>query len=128
MSDSITVGNIHNSIGAAIGRGATSIVHLTNNTLPDDDRPKAAIHLPQLAAAFTGRLTHIQAIAGGFSHSPLATRPSPLVVTQAISGLGGVGKTQAALAYAHLYRPAYDIIWQLSADNTVALDDSADWG
>ncbi len=74
MSDSITVGNIHNSIATAIGDGATAVVHILNNPLHPDDRPKAAIRLPKLAAAFTGRLSHIQAIASGFAHSPLATR------------------------------------------------------
>ncbi len=42
-------------------------------------------------------------------------------ITQAIAGLGGVGKTQLALEYCHRHRDAYDLIWWLRADEEPAL-------
>lgn len=46
------------------------------------------------------------------------------VLIQAISGLGGVGKTQLAVEYAYRYWDDYDIIWLLrSEDHTAIADD-----
>jgi tetratricopeptide (TPR) repeat protein len=39
---------------------------------------------------------------------------------QVITGLGGAGKTQAALAYAHRYAREYDYIWWIKAENDIA--------
>ena len=46
------------------------------------------------------------------------------VVTQAIAGLGGVGKTQLALEYCHRHLDAYSLIWWLVAENEVTLAES----
>ncbi len=42
-------------------------------------------------------------------------------ITQAIAGLGGVGKTQLALEYCHRHRDEYGLIWWLRADEEAAL-------
>jgi hypothetical protein len=42
-------------------------------------------------------------------------------ITQAIAGLGGVGKTQLALEYCHRHRDDYDLIGWLRADEEPAL-------
>ncbi len=46
------------------------------------------------------------------------------VVTQAIAGLGGVGKTQLALAYCYAHLDDYDLIYWLAADSETNLGDS----
>lgn len=40
---------------------------------------------------------------------------------QTLSGLGGVGKSQLALAYAHAHKTAYDLVWWLPAEPEAAL-------
>ena len=58
--------------------------------------------------------------------APAAWRPaSPLT----IHGLGGVGKTQVALEYAHRFRADYDIIWWMNCGQAQYVDASlADLG
>ncbi|WP_420628166.1 tetratricopeptide repeat protein [Candidatus Leptofilum sp.] len=45
----------------------------------------------------------------------------PVAVTQAVAGLGGVGKTQLALAYCYRHLNDYDLIQWLRADDAVTL-------
>ena len=111
-NDEINVGNISHSQNIAIGRNAQVIVY-------PDYRPDAVYNLPPPNPHFVGRVDQLEMIAANF-----ASAANPLVVTQAIAGLGGVGKTQLALAYAHRHKAAYDLIWQLPANEPAALDDA----
>lgn len=67
---------------------------------------------------FTGRVDLLEQIEQTLSGGQTA------VVTQAISGLGGVGKTQLALAYCYTQLDKYDLIYWLAADNETSLTDS----
>jgi hypothetical protein len=59
--------------------------------------------------AFTGRDAILEAL-----RERLLARMT--AVPSALVGLGGVGKTQIALEYAHRFAADYDIVWWISAD------------
>ena len=62
------------------------------------------INLPQSNDYFTGRTEELSQL-----HSRLTTG-NRAAVTQAISGLGGVGKISLAIAYAYPYEKDYDYV------------------
>lgn len=45
----------------------------------------------------------------------------PTALTQAITGLGGIGKTQIALEYAYRYAADYEIIWWIRSEESETL-------
>jgi hypothetical protein len=64
---------------------------------------------------FTGRDGEIEQL-----HARLARGE----VTQAVTGLGGIGKTQIAVHYAHRYRREYGYVFWIPADTAGQLDDA----
>jgi tetratricopeptide (TPR) repeat protein len=64
---------------------------------------------------FTGRQELLESL-----HSTLMSG-KPAALTQAIAGLGGVGKTQMALEYAYRYRSEYDVVWWVRAEESATL-------
>jgi tetratricopeptide (TPR) repeat protein len=49
------------------------------------------------------------------------TSGHPAALTQSLSGLGGVGKTQLAVEYANRYATEYDVVWWMVAEEPAAL-------
>jgi hypothetical protein len=62
-------------------------------------------------AAFTGRGEALERLRDQLAGSG-QTGPRP----QVLHGLGGVGKTQVALEYAHRFKADYDLVWWVSAE------------
>ena len=69
-------------------------------------------NVPSRNADFTGRDGTLQRL-----HDELARDGTAVVTTRAFYGLGGVGKTQVALEYAHRYRADYGLVWWVPAEH-----------
>lgn len=79
---------------------------------------KLSRNAPQQNPFFTGRRDTLNAL-----HNALQTGDATLVPTaQALSGLGGIGKTQTAAAYAHEYRNDYNGIYWVTANSVEDLN------
>ena len=66
--------------------------------------------IPPRNKNFTGRQRLLDDLRDGVAGQVTA------VIPQALHGMGGVGKTQVAVEYAHRYRSEYDLVWWISAD------------
>jgi tetratricopeptide (TPR) repeat protein len=74
-------------------------------------------NLPARNPDFSGRGAFLQEL-----HETLTSGGQAAVVQAAtVHGLGGVGKTQLALEYAHRYATDYDVIWWIPAEQPVAI-------
>jgi tetratricopeptide (TPR) repeat protein len=78
--------------------------------------PPAIWNVPYLRnPLFTGREDLLAALHGA------RTDAQPRVLTQALRGLGGVGKTQLALEYAYRYGGTYRLVWWVRAEDPTTL-------
>jgi hypothetical protein len=76
---------------------------------------RVRFNLPLMGAHFTGRDAELDAIDEALGVADRA------VVTQAITGLGGVGKSQIAVRYVHQRADEYDIVaWIRAEDGGIA--------
>src|SRR3954471_22327666 len=79
--------------------------------------PTLAVHnLPPTNPDFVGREEALKEL-----RQLLISGSGPAVLTQAITGLGGIGKTQTALAYAHRHLADYQLVWWLHAETAATL-------
>ncbi|GAA3834397.1 hypothetical protein GCM10022226_64730 [Sphaerisporangium flaviroseum] len=65
-----------------------------------------AWNAPNRNAGFTGRNSVLDALRDQIVNGP-----------QALHGMGGVGKTQVALEYAHRFMADYDVVWWIAAEH-----------
>ncbi|MER5865059.1 FxSxx-COOH system tetratricopeptide repeat protein [Kitasatospora sp. NPDC002040] len=70
--------------------------------------------VPGRNPSFTGRDLVLEELRESLVGGPTVVLPSP----QTLYGLGGVGKTQLALEYAHRYMFHYDLVWWIDAEQT----------
>ena len=66
----------------------------------------AGVEGPARNASFTGRNNVLEHL-----HDQLIGSSTAVVLPVALHGLGGVGKTQVALEYAHRFKADYDLVW-----------------
>jgi tetratricopeptide (TPR) repeat protein len=90
---------------------------------PGGDRAQVQ-NIPTRNVNFTGRDKDLREL-----RDELRTRRVAVFQPLTIYGLGGVGKTQVALEYAHRFRADYDIIWWMDCGQAQYVDASlADLG
>ena len=90
---------------------------------PGGDRPQI-LNILARNVNFTGRDEDLREL-----REELRSRGVTVVLPLTIQGLGGVGKTQLALEYAHRFRADYDIIWWMNCGQAQYVDASlADLG
>jgi DNA-binding SARP family transcriptional activator/Tfp pilus assembly protein PilF len=78
--------------------------------------PQRISNLPSRNPVFSGREAILAELEGALTEP--TTRPPPRVV--ALYGLGGTGKSQTALEYAHRHTADYDLVWEAPAVEPVA--------
>ncbi|MEV6984427.1 FxSxx-COOH system tetratricopeptide repeat protein [Sphaerisporangium sp. NPDC051017] len=69
-------------------------------------------NVPTRNAAFTGRNAVLEKL-----RDQIVGGSKTVVLPQALYGLGGVGKTQVALEYAHRFMADYDVVWWIPAEH-----------
>jgi Domain of unknown function (DUF4062)/Tetratricopeptide repeat/NB-ARC domain len=73
-------------------------------------------NVPNRNADFTGRESILERL-----HTELTGDGTAVVLARAVYGLGGVGKTQVALEYAHRYQTDYHLIWWINAEQSLQI-------
>jgi hypothetical protein len=73
-------------------------------------------NVPNRNADFTGRGTILDRL-----HDELTGDGTAVVLARAVYGLGGVGKTQVALEYAHRFKSDYHLIWWVNAEQPLEI-------
>jgi tetratricopeptide (TPR) repeat protein len=73
-------------------------------------------NVPNRNADFTGREVILEKL-----HDDLAGDGRAVVLARAVYGLGGVGKTQLVLEYAHRFQADYDLIWWIDAEQPLEI-------
>ncbi|WP_433148587.1 FxSxx-COOH system tetratricopeptide repeat protein [Actinomadura nitritigenes] len=100
----------------ALGRPGQAMEHASEHSRVGPRFPGAARTAPPVwnvdrrNAVFTGRGRLLEQL-----RDQLLGSTQRVVLPQALHGLGGVGKTQVALEYAHRFKADYDLVWWVSA-------------
>jgi len=74
-------------------------------------------NVPVRNPSFTGRLEMLSRL-----RHQLGGDSATVILPVALHGLGGVGKTQLALEFAHRFKAAYDLVWWVDAEQLELID------
>ncbi|MFF7452817.1 FxSxx-COOH system tetratricopeptide repeat protein [Kitasatospora sp. NPDC008115] len=77
-----------------------------------DGRP-AVQKVPPRLPTFTGRMRLLEAVRDGFT--------ADAAPVQVLYGIGGVGKSQAAIEYAHRFAAGYDVLWWVPSQQSAVI-------
>ncbi|MCA1694638.1 MAG: TIR domain-containing protein, partial [Actinobacteria bacterium] len=86
-------------------------VEIAGTRLKPPEAGAAIFSVPVTTRTFVGRVQQLELLAEGLTDSG----------TVAITGMGGVGKSQLAACYARKQRGVYDVIWWLRAEQSQTL-------
>jgi len=121
-----TPAKIDDGVGNISGNGNSNISRATKNgdvyptTNQPPQLPSSRYHLPNRNPHFSGRKEILENISKTFNSN------EEIAMTQALTGLGGIGKTQIALKYAYQSKKdkIYDYILWVNAESDVAINKS----
>ena len=88
-----------------------ALSELASSRRPTPGRVPSIWNVPNRNVDFTGRDAFLDRL-----HIELADDGKAVVLARALYGLGGVGKTQVALEYAHRFASDYGLIWWVPAE------------
>ncbi|MFD0689354.1 FxSxx-COOH system tetratricopeptide repeat protein [Actinomadura fibrosa] len=100
---------------AILGDGVQVNLYASGAGTEAADRPARVWNLDARNPLFTGRSALLMQIA-----ESLGTGRATVI--QALSGMGGVGKTQLALEYAHRHAADHDVTWWVNAERDDLID------
>ena len=108
---------IFHALSELASEGSSARPHVAFPGPPGEPVPRGAVprvwNVPARNADFTGRGAVLDRLRGG-----LAGGGAAVVLAQALYGLGGVGKTQTVLEYAHRFQSDYDLVWWIPAERS----------
>jgi tetratricopeptide (TPR) repeat protein len=81
----------------------------------------AVSNLPSRNRTFTGRTGLLTRLHQQLTTGDVGSGGPVAMVAGALYGLGGVGKTQLALEYAHRYGADYDVVWWIPSENALTI-------
>ncbi|MCB8982655.1 MAG: tetratricopeptide repeat protein [Ardenticatenaceae bacterium] len=132
MEEEPAASHFHDQVvGSAVGGGSVTARNIAGGDIHEHIHiPREVtfpvVNLPPRNPHFVGRAAHLQTLTAALRPAPHPQAPTPdpqpLTITQTISGLGGVGKSQLMLHFAHTQRAQYDVIWWLRVDEALTED------
>ena len=106
------------ALETALLQALTALPRPQQRSTPTDAAPTAVGRrvwtIPARVRGFTGRAELLTALEA-------ALRSGGPTVVQAVTGMGGIGKTTAAIEYAHRHHDEFDIAWWVPAEDPALL-------